>query len=1088
MRILKLHFKNINSLAGEWTIDFTDSAYMSDGLFAITGPTGAGKTTILDAICLALYCRTPRQGAITQNSNELMSRQTGECISEVTFQTKSGLFRARFEQHRSRYKFDQPLQAPNWELANAQSGDVLSSKRTETEAAIIKELGLTYEQFIRAVMLAQGEFKKFLEAKPDERASLLETITGTEIYTEISRKIYERSESERRKLDDFDLRLQGIALLSEEDEKVQQDRLQKIDNRMEILTPEIKSTQEQIQWHQLILKLKSEEDAIQQDVIKNKSELKLFLPERKQLERDAVAQPLQPDWVRTQAAEKALEEKISQIEQTDKKIVFHESQLQTVQSALAGLEQAVVQAAQNREQELPIINQTKDLDVQLNSQNQALKQVQLLFKEKESQLHSACRAAGIQAEEIPADLTTDLIEQEIAAALYNQEEESLQKFIDRQVQFRKKWLELLPFVSDTEKAEKEKKDLEDSIEPAKSALSELQQAHKERGEEIESLRARQDELERLISQSEKILSFEQHRQTLETNSPCPLCGALEHPFCINLPPIEKLESDKQSLKKVKKDLREKDADYKKEEKSLGIKEGEIAQTQKRIEDLTKTITENSATSQAICEKVLACDNTISSREIQFRINCIDLKTGQIQSRLNSAHDYEKKKSIVLLRHDLLDVKTRFNQATQDYNALLQQREKIFGTKKPDDELKRLENAIKTAEEEQTQAKNQEIALNSDLKNQRQNKTALEKERDLRADKYTTELKSFKVKLQNAEFTDTSDFLSAVLPDAQRVQITQRAKRLDDTALRLEERQKGVSEKLDALLKRNLTDKPESFLVEYLNQNQTEYDSNLQEKGQISQRLEENKSRKDSVCKIQAQRTAQKEISDKWSLLNDLIGSADGKKFRKMVQRISLETLIDFANVELNALTRRYTLTLSSQNEPEPEELNAEESNSNSTTASNELNANEEEAQSATEKKKTKGTSRKKPSVRSQTQQALSLFCIDAYQGGEIRPTSNLSGGESFLVSLALALGLSRMSSQNMTLETLFLDEGFGTLDDQTLQTALDALNQFQYSNGVSKLIGVISHVEALKERIANKIEVKFAQSGTSIMSGSGVSS
>ncbi|MCK5845458.1 MAG: AAA family ATPase, partial [Victivallales bacterium] len=93
MRISKLRFKNLNSLAGEWELDFTHPEYASNGIFAITGPTGAGKSTILDVVCLALYGRTPRLNSISQNSNEIMSRRTGDCFAELEFATKKGAYR-----------------------------------------------------------------------------------------------------------------------------------------------------------------------------------------------------------------------------------------------------------------------------------------------------------------------------------------------------------------------------------------------------------------------------------------------------------------------------------------------------------------------------------------------------------------------------------------------------------------------------------------------------------------------------------------------------------------------------------------------------------------------------------------------------------------------------------------------------------------------------------------------------------------------------------------------------------------------------------------------------------------------------------
>ncbi len=127
MRILGVRFKNLNSLVGETEVDFTDPEYVSDGIFAITGPTGAGKTTILDAICLGLYGRTPRLGRITKNSNEIMSRQTGECFAEVTFETQKGCYRSHWSQHRARKKAEGELQPDRHEIAEADGGTVLES-------------------------------------------------------------------------------------------------------------------------------------------------------------------------------------------------------------------------------------------------------------------------------------------------------------------------------------------------------------------------------------------------------------------------------------------------------------------------------------------------------------------------------------------------------------------------------------------------------------------------------------------------------------------------------------------------------------------------------------------------------------------------------------------------------------------------------------------------------------------------------------------------------------------------------------------------------------------------------------------------
>ena len=93
MLIERIRFKNLNSLRGEWEINLSDPVIASEGIFAITGPTGAGKSTILDAICLALYGCTPRLKDISASENAIMSHGTGDCFSEVTFSTRKGRFR-----------------------------------------------------------------------------------------------------------------------------------------------------------------------------------------------------------------------------------------------------------------------------------------------------------------------------------------------------------------------------------------------------------------------------------------------------------------------------------------------------------------------------------------------------------------------------------------------------------------------------------------------------------------------------------------------------------------------------------------------------------------------------------------------------------------------------------------------------------------------------------------------------------------------------------------------------------------------------------------------------------------------------------
>ena len=220
MKILELRFKNLNSLYGEWLIDFTDPEYVSNGIFALTGPTGAGKSTILDAICLALYGATPRLGKITKSGNEILSRQTGECYAEVLFESQAGRFRCHWSQHRSRKKADGDLQTPKHEISEG-TGEkkIIESQLRGVASTIEEKTGMDFDRFTRSILLAQGGFDTFLKADVEQKSKILEQITGTEIYSEISRRVHERQRDEREKLNILNAETSGIVILEPEQEK-----------------------------------------------------------------------------------------------------------------------------------------------------------------------------------------------------------------------------------------------------------------------------------------------------------------------------------------------------------------------------------------------------------------------------------------------------------------------------------------------------------------------------------------------------------------------------------------------------------------------------------------------------------------------------------------------------------------------------------------------------------------------------------------------------------------------------------------------------------------------------------------------------
>ncbi len=192
MKILSVKFLNINSLKGEHEIRFDKAPFSESGLFAITGPTGAGKTTILDAITVGLYGRVHRHG---NRVHEIMSRHTGQCYAEVEFEVKEKAYRAKWSLSRAKQKSDGNIQSEKMEFAEVESGKFMGGHTvTQTKKAIVDLCGLDYNQFLRSVILSQGDFARFLNASDNERSDLLEKITDTGIYAEISKYVFEKHE------------------------------------------------------------------------------------------------------------------------------------------------------------------------------------------------------------------------------------------------------------------------------------------------------------------------------------------------------------------------------------------------------------------------------------------------------------------------------------------------------------------------------------------------------------------------------------------------------------------------------------------------------------------------------------------------------------------------------------------------------------------------------------------------------------------------------------------------------------------------------------------------------------------------------
>ena len=263
MKILSLKFKNINCMRGEHSIDFTVPEYDDYGIFLISGDTGSGKTTILDAISIALYGRTSRFNKLSKTYNPLMSKGEGEMYSEVCFSSKGHVYTSKWSQRRARGKADGELQDIKCFIYDEKGND-LSSKKNEWEEIVVSKTGLTFDKFSKAVMLSQGKFSEFLSMDGKNKAAMLGDITGTGIYSEISKKVYERANKESTTLTFLKSRLSDFHLLSEEEIKEKRERILSLESDVKTLESHISLLQDAIQYRERKETLKEKETLMEE--------------------------------------------------------------------------------------------------------------------------------------------------------------------------------------------------------------------------------------------------------------------------------------------------------------------------------------------------------------------------------------------------------------------------------------------------------------------------------------------------------------------------------------------------------------------------------------------------------------------------------------------------------------------------------------------------------------------------------------------------------------------------------------------------------------------------------------------------------
>ena len=1221
MKILKLHFKNLNSLVGEWTIDFTAPEYSAQGIFAITGPTGAGKSTILDAICLALYGRTPRLDRVNKSQNEIMSRQCGECFASLEFQTSSGSYRTQWSQSRAHRRVEGKLQDVKHFIINTLNGEIIEDKISNISDVVTDVTGMDFEHFTRAMLLAQGGFAKFLQSSADERSPILEKITGSEIYSQISKLVHDRKTSEESTLKILEGNLAGIRLLNVQEIEELQAELAELTNQIAALMTNRSTLEQQQNWLANLQKLGAELVTIQQAQQQLQLQQEQFTTDELRLKDAKLVEEINSDIyiqlqeLRKQAStiQKNLRANQEHLPKLQELVTTQQTQVTKVNHELANYK---ITHAQN----LKTLQQVRLLDAdistkqaelakvltKLDTNNSALNKLgitqqeftaqqsekQLLqnqisnyLTEHQTDANLISSYSGICAEldnllaldnklesyqteqatkqANHSKLTKLIAEQATKQTTSNTEQNDLGSKITylqqtiQQLANGKNVATLKDEILQLNSKHADYRELVKQLQEKVSLTLKLQQIYTDLTNDKKSITEIKPQLERdselldytnqlldnLTAQKllqSKIISLSDERANLQTNQPCPLCGGLEHPYAhgdvavndeidmqiahaktkiaqlqaaisklntqlaTNNANIAKLTEQKNEIIGRQELLQQSIAtlahkhvltisqvndtfihgqlgaiteqinQLNQQIKTLQDYEQQLADYQAKLQQLEKLLHDIKLDAARLIEQKLSSEKRLAelTHEISqtgeeydklanglttilasYQIPAItsdaipsikdhlakrrdawqntEQQANSLRDELqNLAHKLEQNSSLQnALNGQISEQRAEVTTLQHSINQLTTSRITLFGDKNADaaetqwqQQLHTLEEKVKATDAELNKLIQQQTALIALINKDSAQLHPLQDNQAQLEDKFTA-------RLNDVNIANEVEFISKRLSRDDIAVIQQAADSLKQQSIELTSCYKQTHDTLANEEAKQLTEKTSDDLQTEIANIQTNYEEYNQRIGEIRGQLTANQQSQEQQQDTITKRDKQLQITERYRRLHVLIGSSDGKKFRNFAQGLTFELVVKHANQQLRQMSDRYLLI---RDNDTPLELNV----------------------------------------------------IDNYQGGEIRTTKNLSGGESFVISLALALGLSKLSSNKVQVDSLFLDEGFGTLDEDSLQTALDALDSLQRDG---KLIGVISHVGALKERINLQILVEPLSGGVSRISGVGCS-
>lgn len=1130
MKFLQLEILNLASLdkQGGEVINFEEGALGESTIFSIVGPTGSGKSTLLDAICLALYNRAPRyprkKGDKNQNieifgaadasesnrlaptdSRNILTRGKKEGYSKLTFLANNGsIYRAEWHVRFQRVRYENAKTAL---YKITRNGEEISEETADWNE-LPNIIGLDYDQFLRTVLIAQGSFANFLTAKENERYELLEKLIGCEeTYTNIATEIKKAKDQATDAYNQMAASVEAVKqnLLNDEELAQLKEEIDRLEKAEKELDSQLQAISKDLQWFEENDKQIKQITICQSDMRQAADAIKAMQAQILHLQLHDEVQPAVNQLQEVERQTQSIHEQEENILKAEGNIKSQESAISESEKALASLKEAVSKAQEQQEKALPVIAEARALKTKMEAAMPNLKEkkeaLELAQKENQTALkdveENARNIQKWEAETEKANLALKTTKEEIAKqkqVLHEATQAAEQAWEKERNKTAGQNIEELQ--SHKSAAEKKLQDVQQAIKVV--AHLDTATTEKQKNEErIQVLGKRNAEIDEALGKlsiealekesltlrnaytlmvSEK---WEIHRANLTEGKPCPLCGSTTHPYHTDNRQFEEATTELSQLLKAKENLLKL---QQKEEKNLSGErkqnDGEVQTLQKQQEKLSGEIATYEEEWKALIAqypKIPKAEAELKSllpiyenkaKDASSKLSLFNKIQKEIE-RLTQLKDkavkdeaaYESKASTIqnkaqenastcatklaeqkaLTSNLISQQKSKeeaYGKALQAWNSAKKEMEEwqekykqILNGEEPDAAEQRLtaakDEATKAADTqneninklkaELANSKGSHQTMLSQNKTMKENLQAKEKELDLWIEEYNKQLEEKSIEPPFIDRNTIREMLhSAEDWNAIRREKDEKEKAVASTTALYQSAEKAHQQHLE-----HQPAQTRDALLAI----QQEY----QERSQRNELIAAN-------ARMQNHQEAVKLLGDKaealnlvtqekddWTAITDAIG-ADGKTLRKIAQCYTLSFLIAHANQEIRKFNSRYELQ--------------------------------------------------------QVKHSLGIRVIDHDRADDIRDTTSLSGGETFIVSLGLALGLSALSSRNISFENLFIDEGFGTLDPDTLATVIDSLAMLQSSQG--KKVGVISHTDTMSERITTQIRIiKNGNSGSS---------